>query len=198
MATSPQENPGWKFWLSWVLASMAGVMVYILTFHIVLPILGTVVLRVASSWMMWLALAVFVPQVIGLGAAIGVAQWLVLRKYLTRTRNWTLATLVGHSLSFVVPQTFHVWEEGVAPFLFSGVALGLLQWLVLRGQVANGMWWIAITLAAWILAYAASRFAYVTGLYFGLFQLVTVVLVSATVGGVGIIWLLRRSTLAYI
>jgi hypothetical protein len=76
-------------------------------------------------------------------------------------------------------------------FLLFGLVLGVAQWLVLRRRVPQAGWWIAITIAGWILAFLLVGVAYLSGLYVEPFDMLADLLVPTIVTGIGMLWLLR-------
>ncbi len=104
-------------------------------------------------------------------------MWLVLRRHLERAGWWVLATIAGvlvtlllESLLFV-PLTVDIMikarESGNVEVLrvwlvresaFNGAVLGILQWLVLRRQLAKAGWWVLASTGGYVAAgYVASR-----------------------------------------
>lgn len=197
MATSSVERarPGWRFWLLWMFATIAGVFLYMIVFP---PVFNAISERLGGTrGEVWIGMAIGATSAVALGATIGVAQWLVLRRLLPRTGWWVLATLIGYSIPMafgsLVSGLEPPWLAGMVIFLEFGVILGALQWLVLRGRVDHAGWWIAISLAGWAIAAALIDLAYVSGLYVEPFDLLAAFLVPVAVAGGGIAWLLRRS-----
>jgi hypothetical protein len=131
------------------------------------------------------------------GAAIGMAQWLVLRRILSGMGWWVLASLVGYSIGMLVPWLANGleagWMTGLVFFLIYGTGLGLAQWIVLRENFHHAVWWVALIVAAWALAWALTRLAQITGVYVEPFDLLAAFLVPVAAAGGGLIWLLRRS-----
>ncbi len=78
-------------------------------------------------------------------------------------------------------------------FLTFGVILGILQWLTLRGRVYQAGWWVAISIAGWLAAFALTGAAIVSGLYVEPFDMLAAFIVPIAIAGAGIIWLLRRA-----
>ena len=152
--------PGWRVWLWWVLATAVGWSVG--------GYLGS-----AAGWGLSRGIAV-----VGYGAgaaaggiAAGVLQWLVLRQQVARAGWWVLAStvagavigvvgvVVGAAVGFGVrwvdggPETTGAnsggdWVLGVGLVLY-GTVLGVLQWLVLRQQVARAGWWVLASTVGW-------------------------------------------------
>jgi uncharacterized integral membrane protein len=130
------------------------------------------------------------------GLAVGIAQWLVLRRHVVRTRGWILVSTMGMSLGFVVSALlgFPVlrdmdfsmgfelpsWETGAA-FSFAlggpvvggliGVGVGIGQRLILRRKVLRARWWMLASTIGLSLGWATGSFFSELGLVFGLISL---------------------------
>jgi hypothetical protein len=116
------------------------------------------------SALILMALALIVAATVE-GAAVGLAQWWVLRRYLPALtwRAWVLATMLGAIAAWVIGMMmgtaggdlFDSGEYAVA--LVIGVALGpvvgallgLFQWIALRRHVQHAGWWVPANAAAW-------------------------------------------------
>lgn len=91
---------------------------------------------------------------------LGIGQWLVLRQKIRRAGWWVLATgiaaipaLVAASIVLIVAGAFGGFQApGLIPTAFAlalgWAMIGLGQWIVLRRQVTQSGWWIAISAAA--------------------------------------------------
>jgi hypothetical protein len=187
----------WQVWLLWVLSTMigyslsSGLSVLVGTYAPGGAILGPLV-GIAGT------------------ALVGLAQWLVLRRYIRGMKwpGWIIATATGQLLGGIVsvitvlgPVVFGVLGElpdviGVTPTQFLigflsglvlGIVIGFLQWLVLRRYVRNAgtVWWIVGTALAQGVAAGVSA---VVHMDFGLGGLVTLfisrLLFSAIVGAI--------------
>ena len=117
------------------------------------------------------------------GILIGVLQWLVLRRHVTRAGRWVLASL-GAAASFGVV-VFGVgvvnadlgWVGGG----YIGTVVGVLQWLVLRRQVPRAGWWVLASTVGWVVAIPVGDIAGPPGwAVYGAFT------------GTTLIWLLRQ------
>jgi len=196
VAAIERAQPGWRFWLAWMFATIVGVVVYMI---VIPPILSAISER--SSGMggePWTRIAISAVSAITLGATIGATQWLVLRRRLPRTGWWVLATLIGYSIPLALGGNLAggfepPWLAGLVIFLEFGVILGALQWLVLRGRVNHSGWWIAISIAGWAIAAALVDLAYLSGLYVEPFDLLAAFIIPVAVAGGGFVWLLRQS-----
>lgn len=192
-------RPGWRFWFLWMLASLGGAVVYLI---VVPPILNAFVPGGSGSagpevptWEMSMIISA-VGQ-ITLGAAIGMAQWLILRRILSGMGWWVLASLIGYSIGMLAPWIVNRleggWWSGLFALLIYGAGLGLAQWIVLRVHFQHAVWWVGLIMGAWALAWALTRLAQITGVYVEPFDLLAAFLVPVATAGAGLIWLLRRS-----
>jgi hypothetical protein len=195
-----RAQPGWRFWLLWMGANIAGVIVFMMTVPVLYGVIGMFVSapqdETIAPEQLWIGIAINLISSAALGAAIGLAQWLVLRRYLSRLGWWVLATMIGYALPLAlgpsIPLREPPWLAGSIMFLMFGATLGILQWLVLRGRVYQAGWWIALCIGSWLLAFALTGIAYLSGLYVEPFDLLAAFLVPVAVAGAGIVWLLRR------
>lgn len=97
------------------------------------------------------------------GAAIGLAQWFVLRQQFSQALWWVLVNaaiwgLMGSSslgaLGWVTPSTLSVPLRaiyGTIDGVQLGALIGVAQWLVLRQQVDNAWRWIVASTVSWSL-----------------------------------------------
>lgn len=114
------------------------------------------------------------------GSAAALLQWLVLRKHLSGVGWWVLtgvtggaatglvgiaggvgagvATGVAEGLAGGVAEGLEAGIDagldvaGVTAAVLAGAAFGVLQWLVLRQQVAGAGWWIPACAVAWVVS----------------------------------------------
>ena len=133
-----QNDVGKGLWLQWVLASFLGFAVD--------GIVGGFAMFAFQGEFWILGLALFGPI---FGVVGGIVQWFVLRRYVARSGGWVLATAVGYTLATVAAAlifSFPYSDPAVAGMVafgtVAGVAGGILQWLVLRQQVARAGWWV--------------------------------------------------------
>jgi hypothetical protein len=170
------DRVGWSFWLLWVLASAAG---------LVLGVALEGVFTIDLSAHMLLS-GGFTGVLAGLavpgGLVVGTCQWLVLRRELDRAGWWILAStpmlIVGQLSSFYAGLTVR------------GIGVGLAQWLVLRRQVHGAGSWILLCAVGWTVGMAAGN-----AVYWELGWLLANALAGAVAGaitGAGLVWLLRQ------
>jgi hypothetical protein len=186
---------GWRFWLWWVLASTVGLAVGMLVRPFAFYVVG--------AWLTWgggievvfalddvvaLEVAFALSGALG-GASVGIAQWLVLRRQVSRAGWWVLASSVGLAVGSVVgpdimpdlSRAEPTFVVGIAQVALRGVqdgaSIGIAQWLVLRRRVARGGWWVL-----------ASTVGLAVGV---LFSVAAGVIYAPITGGV-LVWLLRH------
>jgi hypothetical protein len=88
---------------------------------------------------------------LGLGLPIGVMQWLVLRQHLSHTAWWVLASTLGWALGWLLVGAAIPPEVGFLAGTAVGAAVGVAQWFVLRRQLYQAGWWIAVSILGWTL-----------------------------------------------
>jgi hypothetical protein len=95
------------------------------------------------------------------GPILGVAQWLVLRRYIRHTNWWVIASILGWYLGFpvtlvtreilnpillemllAVSKLWEVFWLNAVNQLVTFTVLGVAQWLVLRQHLQQAWWWI--------------------------------------------------------
>jgi hypothetical protein len=119
----------WALWFQWVLATTLG-------------------------WVLGWAL---VGQ-LAIGGAVGIGQWLVLRRLGPHTVWWIFASTLGWLAGWLlVVSGFIVPPDGtglttVISGAVLGTAMGLAQWLVLRRWVHDAGWWVFASVVAWTVA----------------------------------------------
>lgn len=122
-----------------------------------------------------------VAVVMSTGLAFGTAQWIVLRKRVSKLRWWLPASIVGWTLSWIIlwvlimgTNLYALWfTQGVTALIGSlltgaavGGALGCAQWFILRSQFSSSDRWIWANMIGWAAALAVAWFmsSLVTGI----------------------------------
>ncbi len=160
-----QHHAG-RLWLEWTLATLVGYAAGIL---IVLP--WTINLAYAGQPEVLIGVASGVVW----GAAVGIAQWLVLRRHAWQVAGWwVVATVAGAMLGLglgmalaqaVNLSSLMVADRGASAFVrllpvvlqtsltgaVVGVVLGAAQWLVLRRSIQPAGWWIIASGLGWMI-----------------------------------------------
>ena len=143
------QTPGWSLCLWWVVASLLGWVIGASVGELVVFVAGLI----AGAGIGALVLQIGVG--VGSGFVIGVMQWLVLRRQVAGVGWWVVASAGGWVvfvavvwLGFVGMRAIMVGAVGmvvgvVAGGAVGGFVVGVLQWLVLRRQVARASWWVA-------------------------------------------------------
>jgi len=143
-----QPSVGWGFWWLWVLLTLLGLGVGFLVGFV----LGHLVLGNVSVG-------------IGIGAVVGLFQWLLLRKRIPHASWWILATVIGLfvplGLYGIVWLIWKVpfdlgWPMGglgwAACFLVGGAFMGRLQLRVLRRRVPEPRSWVVYSAIGWFVS----------------------------------------------
>jgi len=148
LAIAEQHRVGWRVWFLWMLATAIGwgQGVYIGWFEDSEPVF----LEVVPSNQV----AGYTGLIVG-GFWVGLLQWLILRAHIDRAGAWVLATVGACAVAGLVMVGVGAfdadlgWYVGVSIF---GIALGVLQWVVLRTNVPNAGWWILVSTVGWAVA----------------------------------------------
>ena len=138
-SSDAHSTGGWRFFLWWMLAFLG----FPLGGYLALVVVGSVEGVVSGA--LGGALA---------GAVIGVAQWLVLRRYMRVGPEWILATALGVAIGDALGALLTGAGTGLGALLITGlatgVAVGLLQWgLFLRGRLLLASLWPPVVAIAW-------------------------------------------------
>jgi hypothetical protein len=172
---------GWGFWLQWVLASTIGSFLGFCLGFLLFEVLD-------QGWIMFGA---------GFGSMVGVLQWLFLKVQFSRAGRWVFASTVGFALAFGVGGYFEVLGSSASTVqsvsgwtvvvILGGAVTGILQWLVLRGQVSSAGLWVLASTVGWGLGMA------VWGAFSPVGEGLPVagLVMGAVTGGV-LVWLLRQ------
>jgi hypothetical protein len=83
------------------------------------------------------------------GVAIGISEWLVLRRYVDMGPFWSVFCALGWSVwSFfeAAKMPAHLGWSAV------GISVGVLQWFILRRVRAKAIWWVPANLVGWLVA----------------------------------------------
>jgi len=138
---SDSDDPragGWRFFLWWMLAFLGFPLGGLLALVLVGSMEGVV------SGALGGALA---------GAVIGAAQWLVLRRYMRVGPEWVLATALGVAIGDALGALLTGAGTSIGALLIiglaTGVAVGLLQWGLLRGRLLLASLWPPVVAIAW-------------------------------------------------
>ena len=137
--------------------------------------------------------------VVGVTVA-GVLQWLVLRQRMDRAAWWIVASLVsgvvaggviygvGGDAGFSAEVAGDLDVGWVVEAGLYGAVLGVLQWLVLRGQVALSGLWVVASIVGWVVGDPVCS----SLIGFGTLSWVVFGAVYGAITGLVLVWLLRQ------
>ncbi len=149
LAIPPVRRPGWRLWFLWLLAGAVGWGWSMDPGSFGEPRRFEILQSIP---------AIDVPRYTSVavgGILVGVLQWLVLRRYVTASVRWVLASLgavATGALVFFGVGRFDAdlgWLAGVGLY---GTLAATLQCLVLRGQAARAAWWVLAGTVGWVVA----------------------------------------------
>jgi len=183
-------------WLGWTLATAGGMLV---GFLLALPLVNLLDLVIAQ-----IAVPVFA------GAAVGFAQWIVLRRYLTAGSRWALGDgtswVAGYILGLLLvqslPSSMFIATIG---YLLFGAIVALVQWPVLQREIPNAFIWVLANTIGWTAGFWTSQL--VLPLLFSdpaiqpaastTVIAVTSGLVAGAITGLALIWIVRKPEIVY-
>jgi hypothetical protein len=140
MADKRILSKDWFLWLLWTLTNVLGFSTGIGLSLILFGIVGETASFVAF------------------GATVGLAQWLVLRKYFQSSGWWILATALGGAVGLACVNAIHRALVGISLYIVDGslgfaalgIVLGIAQWWFLRRQFSRAGWWVLASAAGWL------------------------------------------------
>lgn len=94
---------------------------------------------------------------VGMGAGVGFAQWLLLKKRAAMSKNWIWFSILGMGIPFIILDLMpaEMAPHKIAAGIVSGaLATGLLQYQLLKKQFRNAQLWIYGCFTGWTLAVA--------------------------------------------
>lgn len=164
-----RQRADWSLYSWWILGALIGVglaigVMFVLITAIEAVVGDTLVVNgVRHITEDYVSTYLFVPS---LGLGLGLVQYAVLRRYLSRMGSWVVVTFAAFILLVTVPAILRpllarlgvtdTALQSVAPatmYLLVGLTLGGAQWLLLRRRVAGAGWWIVANVAGWGLIY---------------------------------------------
>ena len=178
-------------WLAWTLATALGMLAGYLPLALVI---GSIDLGLAR---------VLVPIITGL--LLGLAQWLVLRPYITASYDWILnhaaGWVAGYTVGLFVVQLLAKTPLGqLLGYMAFGAIVALFQYPALRREIPHLSSWLAANIVGWTLGAYLSQLAGSLVFRGALPDTFTSVLVSVGITGlvagaitaVALIWIVRQ------
>jgi hypothetical protein len=192
--SSGGRNPGWGLWARWFLATVIGYVVGVFV-AVVLSDMIVILFHPERTDLIWLL--AFSNVGLCVGAGIGFAQVIAVRRVLPLNLRWTWGAIVGFGLPFTVDLLLldEAWFGAVEAsvvwlipiVIVAGAFAGAIQTAALRRHTHRAGWWIWTSVVSWG----------VTSLLFFSFDeglgLLTGALVSGALSGAFLIWLVRTS-----
>jgi hypothetical protein len=178
-------------WLAWTLATALGMLIGYLPLAF---LVGSLDLGIAR---------VIVPIISGI--FLGLAQWLVLRPYISKSYDWILnhavGWVVGFTLGLFIVQLLSNTPIGMlVGFMSFGLIVALFQYPVLRREIPYLATWILANVTGWTLGAYLGQLA--VGVFFRNVAPTTFTSVLVTVGVTGLvagaitalalIWIVRK------
>ncbi len=79
-----------------------------------------------------------------IGSAVGIAQWLVLRRWMSPVRWWVLLSIVGFGVGKALAEAILPGASTLPGYAVTGAiigaSVGVAQWPVLRRHVSSAAW----------------------------------------------------------
>jgi hypothetical protein len=139
MGSAPTEK---RFLARWVVANSAG------------WVLGIIVVIMLATFQEWSHVGSAVYIGLGMGWTVGLAQWLVARKWFGATSRWMWASAVGITTPFLFADLVRMRELSsfVLPVLaaIGGFLSGLMQRNSLGSHSGKADRWVVVSAVAWM------------------------------------------------
>ena len=192
---SKVERNEFGMWLGWTLATALGMLA---------GFLPTILL---VDWIELGLARIIIPLFAGF--LVGFAQWMVLRRYLTRCSDWILAVGAGWAIGYalgllLIQQLTGTVLGGIVGYLLFGVVVGLIQWPVLRREIPNLLSWVLASTIGWTAGFYTSQV--LLDLFFQGGLIAPVVstsllsgisgLIAGAITGLALVWIVRQPELA--
>jgi hypothetical protein len=161
---------GWNFWFQWVLATIGSAFV-----GAVISLSVTGRSYISSSDVFSIYITTGLMSIV----AVSLAQWFLLKRQISKTRWWIVATSLGLSVG--------AW--GIAP-----IVVALVERFWYKRQISRSVWWmLIITLSGGLSLAFGSVFAAIGGVIGVIIGVIVAGAIYGAITGKGIIWLLQRS-----
>lgn len=132
------------------------------------------------------------------GIFVGMAEWLVLRKNISRCKWWVIATMLGWAIGLgtlaasreVLGQRIENLAIEALYGATAGLVVGVAQWLILRRIVHKAGWWLAAMLLSGFLTF----WLYFPGAtsFVNFWQFVLSGTVTGIITAIALIWLFKQ------
>jgi hypothetical protein len=178
-------------WLEWTLATALGMLLGFLPSLVLVNIMD-------------LALARLIVPLFA-GFLVGLAQWVVLRKYVNGVSDWILAAgaswAVGYALGLLIINGLTgTGLDGYIGYILFGIIVALVQWPILRREIPNVWMWILANVIGWTSGFFMSQVSldlFFNGPVIDPVASTSVIsgvsgLVAGAITGIALIWIVRQ------
>ena len=178
-------------WLEWTLATAFGMLLGFLPSIVLVNIMDLAMARL------------IVPLFAGF--LVGLAQWVVLRKYVNEVSDWILAAgaswAVGYALGlFIMNGLTGTGLDSFVGYILFGIIVALVQWPILRREIPNVWMWILANVIGWTAGFYMSQVAldlFFNGPTIAPIASTSVIsgvsgLVAGAITGIALIWIVRK------
>ena len=135
-------------WLEWTLATALGMLLGFLPTIVLVNLFDLSIARIIVP--LWA------------GFLVGLAQWVVLRKYVNEVSDWILAAgaswAVGYALGLLIMNG--LTDTGLDAFfgyVLFGAIVALVQWPILRREIPHVWMWILANVIGWTAGFYLSE-----------------------------------------
>lgn len=161
--TLKQTKLGWSFWLKWLLATTVSFSICFIAFFYLGKMLALMI-GYPHEDPFFYHLAYNIHSIV-ICAGVGIIQWLILRRIVSRVGWWMPAMLVGFILTLVLLYTLPItrihfldveysFADNLVSSIFwslGGTLAGVFQWFFLRRHISRAYWWILANAVGWSL-----------------------------------------------
>ncbi len=142
-------------WLEWTLATALGMLLGFLPSIVLVNLFDLPIARILVP--LWA------------GFLVGLAQWVVLRKYVNEVSDWILAAgaswAVGYALGLLIMNGLtDTGLDAFCGYVLFGVIVALVQWPILRREIPHVWMWILANVTGWTAGFYLSQLS--LGLFF--------------------------------
>ena len=135
-------------WLEWTLATALGMLLGFASSIVLVNVLNLALARL------------LVPLVAG--ALVGLAQWVVLRKYINGVFDWILAGgaswAIGYALGLLIINGLTATGlDSFIGYVLFGLIVAIVQWPILRREIPNVWMWVAANVVGWTTGFYLSQ-----------------------------------------
>jgi hypothetical protein len=135
-------------WLEWTLATALGMLLGFLPSIILVNLLDLALARLIVP--LWA------------GFLIGLAQWVVLRKYVNQASDWVLAAGASWAIGFamgllIMNGLTNTGLDALFGYILFGIIVAVVQWPVLRREIPNVWTWILANVVGWTTGFYLSQ-----------------------------------------